>query len=77
MAEKETAVKTATKETEKPLKYSVTFPDGVTVNGEIALREFAPNMKNKVKNSGYQQKISSGSYSGSIMIIDYLKQKPL
>ena len=76
MAKKETAVQ-ETKVIEQPLKYSVTFPDGVTVNGEIALREFAPNMKNKVKNSGYQQKISSGSYSGSIMIIDYLKQKPL
>ena len=77
MAKKETAVKTVVKETEQPLKYSITFPDGTVVTGEIQSRAFSPNVQKGFQNTGYQCKISSGNYSGSLMIIDYLKQKAI
>ena len=76
MAKKETTVK-ETKEVEKPLKYTVEFPDGTIASGEVQSRQFAPNMAKHFQNTGYQCKISSGNFSGSLMIIDYLKQKPL
>lgn len=56
------------------LKYRVEFPDGSIAEGTTTIREFAPNMGKGFKNSGFQCKIASGNYSGSIMIIDYLKQ---
>jgi len=59
------------------MSYRLTFPDGTISEGDLLLRPFKPNEKNKCINSGFQAKISSGSYSGSIMIIDYLKQIPM
>ena len=57
------------------IKYRVEFPDGTVSEGTTSIREFAPNMGKGFQNSGFQCKIASGNYSGSLMIIDYLKQK--
>lgn len=73
--EKKIAVKKVEEKKEiETIKYSITFPDGTTAEGTTTLREFAPNVQKGFKNSGFQTKISSGNYSGSLMIIDYLKQ---
>ena len=70
---KETKKEVATKEVET-LKFTITFPDGTVSEGTTTLREFTPNTQKGFKNSGFQVKIASGNYSGSLMIIDYLKQ---
>lgn len=70
-----TTKKVEEKQPEK-MSYKLTFPDGTTAEGELLLRPFKKNEKNNCINSGYQTKISNGNYSGSIMIIDYLKQVP-
>ena len=75
MSKKTEVKKVEVKET--PLKVSVTFPDGTTVNQELYLREFQPNIQKGFKNSGYQSKIGAGLYSGSIMIIDHARQVKL
>ena len=62
---------------ESVLKFVVTFPDGTISEGTTTLRKFNPNIKNGVVNSGFQVKIASGSYSGSLMIIDYLMQEKI
>ena len=62
---------------EKPLKVTIEFPDGSTTIQELTLRQFQPNVAKGFQNSGYQSKIGSGYYSGSIMIIDTLKQLKL
>ena len=62
---------------EKPLKVTIEFPDGSTTIQELTLRQFQPNVAKGFQNSGYQSKIGSGYYSGSIMIIDTLKQVKL
>lgn len=59
------------------LKFKIEFPDGTISEGTVSMREFAPNMAKGFKNSGFQTKISSGNYSGSLMVIDYLKQVKL
>ena len=74
--------KTKTKEVkevreEKPLKVTIEFPDGSTTIQELTLRQFQPNVAKGFQNSGYQSKVGSGYYSGSIMIIDNLKQVKL
>ena len=78
MSTKNTAVK-AGKEVkeEKPLKVTIEFPDGSTTIQELFLRQFQPNIAKGFHNSGYQCKIASGYYTGSIMIIDLLKQVKL
>ena len=73
MAKKET-VKEVVKDT---ISYVITLPDGNKIEGTTSIREFAPNVAKGFQNSGFQVKLSSGNYSGSLMIIDYLKQKPL
>ena len=70
-------VKTVKVEPEKPLKVMVEFPDGSTTTQELFLRQFQPNMQKGFQNSGYQCKIGAGYYTGSIMIIDTLKQVKL
>jgi hypothetical protein len=62
---------------EKPLKVTIEFPDGSTTTQELFLRQFQPNIAKGFHNSGYQCKIASGYYTGSIMIIDLLKQVKL
>lgn len=62
---------------EKPLKVTIEFPDGSTTVQELTLRQFQPNIDKGFQNSGYQAKIGSGYYSGSIMVIDNLKQVKL
>ena len=74
MAKKEIAEVTKEPET---LKFIVTFPDGTVSEGTTTIRKFNPNTKNGVVNSGFQVKIASGNYSGSLMIIDYLKQEKI
>lgn len=75
--------KTTTKKAEivtvepEVLKFKIEFPDGTISEGTVSIREFAPNMAKGFKNSGFQTKISSGNYSGSLMVIDYLKQVKL
>ena len=59
------------------LKFRIEFPDGTISEGTVTMREFAPNIAKGFKNSGFQTKISSGNYSGSLMVIDYLKQVKL
>ena len=78
MATKTTTKKAAatTKEPET-LKYKIEFPDGSISEGTVSMREFQANVQKGFKNSGFQTKISSGNYSGSLMIIDYLKQVKL
>ena len=73
MTKKAEVKKAEVKETET-IKYRIEFPDGTVSEGTTSLREFAPNMAKGFKNSGFQCKIASGNYSGSLMIIDYLKQ---
>ena len=75
MVKKET-VKETVKEPEA-LKFVVTFPDGTVSEGTTTIRKFKPNTKNGVVNSGFQVKIASGNYSGSLMLIDYLKQEKI
>ena len=70
---KKADAKAAVKEVES-IKYRVEFPDGTVTEGTTSIREFAPNMAKGFKNSGFQCKIASGNYSGSLMIVDYLKQ---
>lgn len=62
---------------QETLKFKIEFPDGTISEGTVSMREFAPNMAKGFRNSGFQTKISSGQYSGSLMIIDYLKQVKL
>ena len=71
--EKAVATKEVKKEVET-LKYKIEFPDGTIAEGTTSIREFAPNIGKGFKNSGFQCKVASGNYSGSLMIIDYLKQ---
>ena len=75
MAKKETAAKETT--IEKPLKYTIEFPDGTIVNGELLARPFQPNKEKRFQNTGYQTRIVSGLFSGSLMIIDAAKQKAI
>ncbi len=75
MSKKE-VVKEVVKEVET-LKFVVTFPDGTISEGTTTIRKFAPNMQKGFCNSGFQVKIASGNYSGSLMIIDYLKQEKI
>ena len=70
-------VKAVKAEPEKPLKFTVEFPDGSTTTQELFLRQFQPNIQKGFQNSGYQCKIGAGYYTGSIMIIDTLKQVKL
>ena len=70
---KETIKKEDVKKDET-LKFVITFPDGTLSEGTTTLRQFAPNVQKGFQNSGFQVKVASGNYSGSIMIIDYLKQ---
>jgi len=56
------------------ISYSIVLPDGNKIEGTTSLREFAPNMGKGFKNSGFQVKVQNGNYSGSIMLIDYLRQ---
>lgn len=77
---KGTEAKQAEKQETKKLdmiKYKIEFPDGTISEGSATIREFAPNTAKGFKNSGFQCKIASGNYSGSLMIIDYLKQVKL
>jgi len=74
MAKKETA--TTQKATGK-MSYKLTFEDGTVIEGSTSLREFQPNVAKGFHNSGYQVKVSDGSYSGNIMIIDSMLQKRL
>ena len=74
MAKKEMSV---TEKKEQVLKFVVTFPDGTVSEGTTTLRKFNPNVKNGVVNSGFQVKIASGNYSGSLMVIDYLMQEKI
>ena len=74
---KENAVTPVGEKKEEILKFVVTFPDGTVSEGTTAFRKFSPNVKNGVINSGFQVKIASGIYSGSLMIIDYLKQEKI
>ena len=74
--------KTKTKEVkevreEKPLKVTIEFPDGSITIQEITLSQFQPNVAKCFQNSGYQPKVGSEYYSGSIMFIDNLKQVKL
>lgn len=69
-----TTSKTVKKGKETPLKVSVTFPDGTIVNQELLIRQFQPNVAKGFQNSGYQAKLESGLYSGSILIIDHARQ---
>ena len=71
------AVKEVKAESERPLKVTVEFPDGSVATQELTLRQFQPNIQKGFQNSGYQCKIASGYYTGSIMIIDTLKQVKL
>ena len=57
------------------LHYEIIFPDGTKASGSTSLREFAPNVAKGFKNSGFQCKIASGQFSGSLMIIDYARQE--
>lgn len=75
MATKNTTSKTIKEE--KPLKVTIEYPDGTTTIQELTLRQFKPNVDKGFQNTGYQSKIGSGYYSGSIMIIDTLKQAKL
>ena len=68
---------TTTKKVEEKMSYRLTFPDGTVSEGELLIREFKANTEKGFQNSGFQTKIASGNYSGSLMIIDYTKQKPL
>ena len=75
-----TTTKTEVKkeETKKELmKYRLEMIDGTIIEGITSLRAFKPNEKNRCINSGYQVKVSDGNFGGSIMIIDYTKQKGL
>ena len=74
---KNTTTKVVKAEAEKPLKVTVEFPDGSTTTQELFLRQFQPNIQKGFQNSGYQCKIGAGYYTGSIMIIDTLKQVKL
>ena len=72
---KETSVKeTPVKES---MKYKLEFADGTVIEGNTSLREFKPNSEKGFHNSGFQAKVSDGNYSGSIMIIDYTRQKTI
>ena len=74
------AKETVKKETVKPtgkMSYKLTFEDGTIIEGSTSLREFQPNLTKGFHNSGYQVKVSDGSYSGNIMIIDGMLQKRL
>ena len=71
---KETKAVKAVKEVkETPLKVTIEFPDGTTTTQELYARPFQPNIAKGFQNTGYQSKVGSGYYSGSIMIIDNLK----
>jgi hypothetical protein len=73
MAKKE--IKKEEVQKEEVLTYKITFPDGTVSEGTTSLRPFNPNTGKGFQNSGFQAKISSGNFSGSLMIIDYSKQK--
>ena len=70
-------VKPEVKTEVETMKYKLELPNGEIIEGTTSLRPFQPNQKNGVQNSGFQTKVSSGQYSGSIMMIDYTKQKPI
>ena len=72
MTTKKVDAKTAVKEVES-IKYRIEFPDGSICEGTTSIREFKPRADGK-QNSGYQCKVASGDFSGSIMIVDYSKQ---
>ena len=73
MAKEKTAMKKEEVKKEE-LFFEITFPDGTKTSGSTTLREFKPRADGK-QNEGFQVKIASGQYSGSLMIVDYLKQK--
>ena len=75
MARKETTVKTVEKKAPAKMQYRLEFEDGTVIEGSTSLREFQPNIAKGFHNSGYQVKVSDGSYSGNIMIIDSMLQK--
>ena len=72
--EKNTAMKAAKEVKETPLKISIEFPDGTTMTQELYARQFKPNTTGGFQNTGYQCRINAGYYSGSVMVIDGLKQ---
>ena len=59
------------------LKYRIEFPDGTVTEGETMIRPFQANIAKNFQNTGFQTKIVSGLYSGSLMIIDGAKRKQL
>ena len=71
---KNTAMKAAKEVKETPLKVSIEFPDGTTMTQELYARQFKPNTTGGFQNTGYQCRINAGYYSGSVMVIDGLKQ---
>ena len=76
MAKEKTATKeTAVKKVTPKMQYRLEFEDGTIIEGNTSLREFQPNIAKGFHNSGYQVKVSDGSYSGNIMIIDGMLQK--
>jgi hypothetical protein len=78
MAKTTTTKKAETVKAEpETLKFKIEFPDGTVSEGTVTMREFAPNVAKGFRNSGFQTKISSGNYSGSLMVIDYLKKVKL
>ena len=77
MATKTTkTAETKKEETKKveTMSYVLTMPDGTIIEGSTSLRQFQANIQKGFQNSGFQTKVSSGQYSGNIMIIDQLKQ---
>jgi hypothetical protein len=74
MATKKSVKEVKEEKKEDELKFTLIFPDGTISEGSTTLREFTPNIGKGFKNSGFQTKISNGHYSGSLMVIDYLKQ---
>ena len=78
MATKTTTKKVETKVVEeKPLKVTIEFPDGTSMTQELYARQFKPNTAGGFQNTGYQCRINAGYYTGSIMVIDGLKQVKL
>lgn len=74
---KNTTPKTVKEVKETPLKVIIEFPDGTSMTQELYSRPFKPNITGGFQNTGYQCRINAGYYSGSIMVIDGLKQVKL
>ena len=74
---KNTTTKAVKEVKETPLKVIIEFPDGTSMTHELYARPFKPNTAGGFQNTGYQCRINAGYYSGSIMVIDNLKQVKL